>query len=233
MVVGRLGMTRRRSLYRANSHIMYRAGLDRTETISEGGPSALIGRSRDQALRPLAREQGHPKRASRQRWLSDDDALLADCRVETYRASGPGGQKRNKTSSAVRLTHRPTGLNAIAEESRSQHQNRARALRRIRLVLALNLREPVGPRWQPPIVIRECRNPAGQIAISTRNRRYAEFVAAILDAVVSRQGRLRDSAALLGIGSAQLSRFLTSDKHVLARVNDIRRESELGPLVRQ
>ena len=55
-----------------------------------------------------------------------DDELLATCEVDRFRASGPGGQKRNKTDSAVRLRHRPTGLEAMAFESRSQHENRAR-----------------------------------------------------------------------------------------------------------
>src|SRR5579859_4717913 len=70
-----------------------------------------------------------------------DAALLAQCAVDTYRASGPGGQKRNKTSSAVRLRHEPSGLIVIAEESRSQHENRVRALRRLREALHLKLRE--------------------------------------------------------------------------------------------
>src|SRR5213593_2126976 len=70
-----------------------------------------------------------------------DTQLLAQCEVDTYRASGPGGQKRNKTSSAVRLRHPPSGLIVIAEESRSQHENRARALRRMRQALFLKLRE--------------------------------------------------------------------------------------------
>src|SRR5881398_1206994 len=70
-----------------------------------------------------------------------EDQLLAQCEVDTYRASGPGGQKRNKTSSAVRLRHTPSGLLVIAEESRSQHENKARALRRIRQALYLKLRE--------------------------------------------------------------------------------------------
>ena len=71
-----------------------------------------------------------------------DEQLLAQCDVDTYRASGPGGQKRNKTSSAVRVRHAPSGLIVIAEESRSQHENRARALRRLRQAFFLKLREP-------------------------------------------------------------------------------------------
>src|SRR6266705_37349 len=72
-----------------------------------------------------------------------DSQLLAQCAVDTYRASGPGGQKRNKTSSAVRIRHPPSGLIVIAEESRSQHENRAKALKRLRQALFLKLREPL------------------------------------------------------------------------------------------
>src|SRR5436305_15084305 len=79
---------------------------------------------------------------TRRVWTVLTDAqLLAQCAVDTYRASGPGGQKRNKTSSAVRLRHLPSGLLVIAEESRSQHENRARALRRLRQALYLKLRD--------------------------------------------------------------------------------------------
>src|SRR3954466_14400979 len=74
-----------------------------------------------------------------------DDQLLAQWEVDTYRASGPGGQKRNKTSSAVRLRHPPTGLIVIAEESRSQHENKAKALRRLGHALVLQLRDPLPP----------------------------------------------------------------------------------------
>jgi protein subunit release factor A len=51
--------------------------------------------------------------------------------VETCRASGPGGQHRNVTESAVRLWHRPSGVRVSAAESRSQHQNRERAFARL------------------------------------------------------------------------------------------------------
>src|SRR5260370_39715520 len=79
---------------------------------------------------------------SRSYWSGLSEAqLLAQCEVDTYRASGPGGQKRNKTSSAVRLRHLPSGLIVIAEESRSQHENKAKALQRLRKALFLKLRD--------------------------------------------------------------------------------------------
>lgn len=61
---------------------------------------------------------------------------LADVAVEAMRASGPGGQHVNKTESAVRATHKPTGLVATAREERSQAMNRKLALARLAAMLA-------------------------------------------------------------------------------------------------
>jgi len=73
----------------------------------------------------------------------DDDTLLAECRVETFRAGGPGGQHQNKTDSAVRLTHLPTGISVTARDSRSQHRNRQIALARLRAALEERARPEV------------------------------------------------------------------------------------------
>jgi ribosome-associated protein len=62
---------------------------------------------------------------------SDED-LLRECLVETFRSSGPGGQHVNKTESAVRLKHLPSGVSVTSRVARSQHQNKAHCLRKLR-----------------------------------------------------------------------------------------------------
>ncbi len=61
-----------------------------------------------------------------------DDVLLGECEVETFRATGPGGQGVNTTDSAVRLRHMPTGITVVARRERSQYQNKRAALARLR-----------------------------------------------------------------------------------------------------
>ena len=65
------------------------------------------------------------------RLSSDLERLARECVITPYKSSGPGGQKKNKTESSVRVRHRATGITRIATESRSQAQNRERALERV------------------------------------------------------------------------------------------------------
>jgi hypothetical protein len=161
--------------------------------------------------------------------LPDNATLLAECDVDTYRASGPGGQKRNKTESAIRLRHRPSGLSVIAEESRSQAENRARALKRLREALALRLRQPLSEEGVPA-AIRACIDKRGRLAVGRRDARYLPAAASVLDALVARKGSVADTASRLGITTGNLSAFLTADDALLAEANRIRAGFNLKPL---
>lgn len=63
---------------------------------------------------------------------TSDKELLLQCEVETYRASGPGGQHVNKTQSGVRLRHTPSGIVVASQQERSQHRNKALCLQKLR-----------------------------------------------------------------------------------------------------
>jgi len=80
-------------------------------------------------------EQTERRALARAALALDDAALLAQCEVTTFVGSGPGGQHRNKTASAVRIAHLPTGVTVTATERRSQLRNRSAALERLRGVL--------------------------------------------------------------------------------------------------
>ncbi len=75
---------------------------------------------------------------------ADPRDLAKDCEISFFRASGPGGQHRNKTETAVRVVHVPTGTIALAVEERSQSRNRERAFERLRekLIRKLKPRKP-------------------------------------------------------------------------------------------
>jgi len=160
----------------------------------------------------------------------DDAALLAQCEVDRFRASGPGGQKRNKTDSAVRLRHRPTGLEATAVESRSQHENRARALKRLRLTVALAAREPVDlERYTPGEPLRG-RLRASRIEVSTGHADYPLIVAEVFDVLEAAGWRLSEAAAALGLSTAALGRFLEGDPGVFRAAGERRSALGLGAL---
>jgi protein subunit release factor B len=67
-----------------------------------------------------------------QRYDTDPETLKKQVLIETYRSSGPGGQRKNKVETAVRLTHLPSGITVVATEHRSQAENRKLALERLR-----------------------------------------------------------------------------------------------------
>ncbi len=153
----------------------------------------------------------------------DDGALLAQCAVDVYRASGPGGQKRHKIESAVRLRHHPTGLIAKAEESRSQHENKARALKRLRTTIALHHRRPVVLEdYRPSELLAGCISAAGKMSVGRRDARYFRALQEIFDVLAACGVQLSTCAQQLGVSTANLSGFLREDPAAWRRVNEMR-----------
>ena len=62
-----------------------------------------------------------------------DDALLSECKIETFRSSGKGGQHANKTESAVRLTHTKSGIQVTCQDERSQYLNKIKCIKELRI----------------------------------------------------------------------------------------------------
>jgi hypothetical protein len=160
-------------------------------------------------------------------WTSlPEGQLLAQCEVDTYRASGPGGQKRNKTSSAVRLRHLPSGLIVIAEESRSQHENKAKALKRLWRAFFLELRKPptdLSP-W-PAVQLTE-----GRVAVSPKDARFWPAAGVALDVLEAVAAQVSTAAEQLGVSTGNLIDFLQSDPKLWQETNRIRSRHGQKPL---
>jgi len=167
--------------------------------------------------------------------LSDTE-LLAQCEIDTYRASGPGGQKRNKTSSAVRIRHPASGLILIAEESRSQHENRARAFRRLREALYLKIREPLAADDLKPerLAVRSgyphVDSSEGRLRLTRKHPAFWPTVGLVLDVLESVQARVSEAAELLGISTGNLIDFLEIEPKVWEQANQMRTRFQHKPL---
>jgi hypothetical protein len=165
--------------------------------------------------------------------LATDDALIAACDVDRYRASGPGGQHRNKTESAIRLRHSATGISAISEDSRSQAENKQHAVRRLRMAIALAVREPVALdefRASPRLAALISGGTAPLGAKTRTTGEYWAAIAELLDVLVAGQLEIAATAERLGITTGALSKLLLHDDHVARAVNDLRRAKGMRPL---
>ena len=169
---------------------------------------------------------------TRELWTDlSDERLLAQCEVDTYRASGLGGQKRNKTSSAVRIRHPASGLMVIAEESRSQHENKARAQRRLRQALFLHVRDAIAPEAAPKHPdFAPALDALGRLHLGKKDPRFWPAVGVVLDVLASLEARVSDAAAALGTTTGNLIDFLQTDSKVWQEVNALRQKFGHKPL---
>lgn len=184
-----------------------------------------------------------PTLADYYRWLAlPPDELLEQCTRTPYQASGPGGQKRNRVYSAIRLEHASTGLRAESGAYREAARNRKDALRKLRIAMAI-----AGSRLVPlsqshsdsdaqaePSTLHEIAPPPGYPAIRAKiSVEHVDYPgAALLTLATFRagQGALKETAARLALSTSAFVRFLNLDKQILNEANQIRAEAGYGSL---
>jgi hypothetical protein len=178
--------------------------------------------------------------------LLSEDLLLKECRVRALRRGGPGGQHRNKVETAIVVEHEPSGIRAEANERRCQKENKAVAIFRLRLELAVHIRSQwvaeFTKKWssqaeysQAEYVDSTCPNVAlttawqsrikkGRISIASDHWDFPAVLAEAMDQLLAQSGNVTAAAKCLEISPSQLVKLLRMHAPALSLVNKYRQE---------
>lgn len=174
-----------------------------------------------------AEKSGLQPSQARLRLTFGDRELLAECEVHTHRTGGPGGQHRNKTETAVRLVHKRMNIAVTAGETRSQHENRERALGRLREAIAIKFRiAPVLPVvWPDNVSVI-----AGRVRIAESNPALPFVLAIVLDHFSHAEGEIGRAAESLNLTRSSLTKFLAAHPNAWVEANRLRAGYGLHPM---
>ena len=134
--------------------------------------------------------------------LLDDEALLAECSLDFFRSTGKGGQKKNKTSSAVRLVHLPTQTEAVMGNFRSQAENKKVAVKQLKINLAVKWRKLPLMAWDKSVGL------GASFVINEKNKLYPLLAAVLLDHLDFHNYQVSKAAESLKISTGQLIKVL-------------------------
>jgi len=158
-----------------------------------------------------------PYSVQRNQWLnSDDRKLFTYCVMENFQASGPGGQKRNRKFSAVRITHKSTNLSVISTETRSRSNNLRIALKKLRIKLAIEIRGP--------------NISLNRLKIALSNPMYPLWVALLFDTLWKYKFRISETAESLNTSTGKLIKLIARDSNIWKTINYNRENFELKKL---
>jgi hypothetical protein len=166
------------------------------------------------------------------RWLAlPVEDLLRHCRQSRFQGSGPGGQKRNRVYSGVRVTHAGTGLTAESVDSRASLRNLHAALGRLRLNLALSA--AIGdraPENEPAACLAAMPQPPFRPGANPDHEDYPRLLLRALHLLAWHGGQLAPAAAALDCTASALTRFFKADKAAWTKAREIREANGLHPL---
>ena len=146
-----------------------------------------------------------------------DEELLKLCKTDHFIATGKGGQKRNKTSSAVRLSLNDSTISVTASEDRQQSVNKKLAIRKLRLSIAMELRQEAQA-WQ------------GQLDMNAKNPQYPLFIGCLTDYLFESNWQVSEVAKSFDISTGKLIKIISKDDSFWQFVNKERQGNGYKPL---